>query len=159
MAKRTSITLVPTTFRLLVNVNKEEQERLVLLGNARLSYRESVKLATEENFTEMVGGLRLIEQEGEERESDKPIGWMSYLEEFQDNVDLIHEKASYHLNVKIPRRRFEALVMAMSQGKLPSEISVETEGMTFDWQPDGSGKVWDNQDFRDSHCGVGFRSL
>jgi hypothetical protein len=99
MAKRTSITLVPTTFRLLVNVNKEEQERLVLLGNARLSYRESVKLATEENFTEMVGGLRLIEQEGEERESDKPIGWMSYLEEFQDNVDLIHEKARTYLKI------------------------------------------------------------
>jgi hypothetical protein len=30
-------------------------------------------------------------------------------------------------------------------GRLPSEISISVAGMTFDWQPDGSGKVWDNK--------------
>lgn len=113
------------------------------MGQARLQRRESVKLATEEDFNEMVGVLRLIEQEGEEPANDKPIGWMSYVGEFHD--DLSHEKACYQLDVKIPRRRFNALMVAVNQGKLPSQISVETEGMIYDWQPDGSGKVWDNK--------------
>jgi hypothetical protein len=107
MVKRTSLTLVPTTFsRLVVSVEKETNA-IVLVRQARLQRRESVKLATEEDFNEMVGVLRLIEQVGEEPENDKPIGWMSYVGEFHD--DLSHEKACYQLDVKIPRRRFNAL--------------------------------------------------
>lgn len=28
---------------------------------------------------------------------------------------------------------------------MPSEISIDVSGMTYDWQPDGSGKKWDNK--------------
>ncbi len=140
----TSLTLVPTTFRLFVSVEKQATETLVLLGEARLQGGESVSLATEENFNEMIGCLRLVEQEGEEPENDKPIGLMSYVEEFHDDLGY-QKKASYQLDVKIPKRRFEALMVAVNMGKLPSQISIETEGMSQDWQPDGSGKVWDNK--------------
>jgi hypothetical protein len=33
----------------------------------------------------------------------------------------------------------------MRQAWMPSEISLEIEGMHYDWQPDGSGKKWDNR--------------
>jgi hypothetical protein len=61
-----------------------------------------------------------------------------------ESIDMYH-KASYTLDAKIPRRRFDALLAAVSQGRLPSEISITVGGMTYDWQPDGSGKKWDNK--------------
>jgi hypothetical protein len=47
--------------------------------------------------------------------------------------------------VNLPKRRFEALLTAVNKGRLPSQISITTEGMSYDWQPDGSGKIWDNK--------------
>lgn len=144
MASTTILNVVPTAFRLLVNVEKGEEARLVLLGQTRLKHRESVKLATEEDFDKLDGVLRLVEQEGEEpiNENENPIGWLYYTPEI-DGVDF-HHKAAYTVDVKLPRPRFEALLTAVNQGRLPSEISITTEGMSYDWQPDGSGKIWDN---------------
>lgn len=142
MEKTTILTLVPTAFRLLVNVEKEEEDRLVLLGETRLKRRESVKLTTEEDFDKLDGVLRLVEQEGEE-EDENSIGRLSYTKEFKGALDYL--KASYTVDVKLPKRRFEALLTVVNQGRLPSEISITTEGMTYDWQPDGSGKIWDNK--------------
>lgn len=138
-----NLDLVPTSFRLLVNVDGEEADRIVMLGELRLNRRESVKLATGEDFDKLDGVLRLIKQDGEELDGEKPIGWLYYCGEISD--DLSHHKASYQIDVQVPGRRFEALLTAVSQGRLPSYISIESEGMTYDWQPDGSGKIWDNK--------------
>lgn len=143
MEKTTILHLVPTAFQLLVNVEKEEEERLVLLGRTRLKHRESVKLATEEDFDKLDGVLRLVEQEGEEPTNETQIGWLYYTPEI-DGVDF-HHKATYTVDVTLPKPRFEALLTAVNQGRLPSEISITTEGMSYNWQPDGSGKIWDNK--------------
>jgi hypothetical protein len=143
MAKTTILNLAPTAFKLLVNVEKEDEARLVLLGNTRLKHRESGKLATEEDFDKLDGVLRLVEHEGEEPTNDNPTGWLYYTPEI-DQVDF-HHKATYTIDVKLPKARFEALLTAVNQGRLPSEISITIAGMSYDWQPDGSGKIWDNK--------------
>ena len=100
-------------------------------------------MATEEDFNKLDGFLRLVEQESEETTDENPIGWLSYTEEYKGIEEYL--KASYTVNVNLPKRRFEALLTAVNKGRLPSEISITTEGMSYDWQPDGSGKIWDNK--------------
>jgi hypothetical protein len=142
----TSITLVPITFRMVISVGKEPAmigDAIFLRGEVGLLRRESVKLTTEENFNELDGVLELLEQEDGAPTDENTIGWLHYFEKLEDWD--VHEKAKYVVEVKLPKRQFEALVIAVSQGKLPSEILIETEGMSYDVQPDGRGKVWDNK--------------
>src|SRR5918995_149975 len=71
---------------------------------------------------------------------------MSYCPE-SSGIDY-HHNASYQLDVHIPRQRLRALIEPVSQRRIPSQISVEigdTQGMKYDWQPDGSAKIWDNK--------------
>ncbi len=137
------LNLVPTSFRLSINVDNDADESILLVGWVRLEHEESVKLATDEEFNKLEGVLRLIEQKSEETEDAKPIGWMTYVPEFSSDLDF--HKATYQLDIRIPRRRFELLVSTVSQGRMPSGISINVQGMSYDWQPDGSGKIWDNK--------------
>src|SRR5712692_10356410 len=133
-----SLDLVPTSFRLFVEAREN-----VLLGEIQLKRRQSVKLTTDEDFNKLDGILRLVEETNEGSHDSKPIGWITYCEEF--NMIDSYSKASYTVEVCIPRTRFELLLAAVNRGKMPSQITVDVEGMTFDWQPNGSGKVWDNK--------------
>ncbi len=136
--------LVPTTIRLLVDVEKGEDEKIVLVGEMKLKSRESMKLSTEEDFEKLEGIFRLVDT-GEKDDDDKPIGVFYYCKESESLLEGYHIRASYTLDVQIPRRRFDALLAAVSQGRLPSGISIKVAGMSYDWQPDGSGKIWDNK--------------
>jgi hypothetical protein len=136
--------LVPTSFRLYID--SESDERLILLGAVSLKRGESVQLTTGEDFNKLAGTLRLLEHEFTESEKDEPIGSMRYYAESKS--DLIYQKAGYQLDVKISRNRLEPLLQAIHTGRLPAEISIRVAGMKYDWQPDGSGKLWDNETSR-----------
>ena len=140
LGRKAHLNLVPTTFRWFVNAAPEE---IILLGELRLGRGESVKLATEENFNDLEGTLRLVEQEDKPLEENAPIGQMYYVEKYDDVLS--SHKTNYTVDVKISRRRLEPLLAAVNLGRLPSHISIDVEGMTYDWQPDGSGKIWDNK--------------
>jgi hypothetical protein len=126
--------LVPTSCGLLVNVDKGDDEQIVLLGEVKLKRGESVNLSNED-FEKLEGKIRIVDARTDLLNDDKPIGRLTYFKEI----------ASYELDVKIPTRRFDALLTTVTQGRLPSEISITVAGMTYDWQPDGSGKKWDNK--------------
>jgi hypothetical protein len=133
------LNLVPTSFGLNVTVDSEYGERIILGGKVRLHREESVQLASDEDFNNLEGVLRLIEHEGEESEKNKALGWMQYVSEFRGDFD--YQKATYQIDVQIPRRRLELLLAAVSQGRLPSQIWVYVVGMTYG----GGGLVWDNK--------------
>jgi len=126
-----------------VNVDKDDDDQIVLLGELKPKARETVKLSTDEDFEKLEGVLRLVDGGQEIPDADKPIGCLTYCEKLE-SIDMYH-KASYTLDVKIPRRRFDALLAAVSQGRLPSEISINVAGMKYDWKPDGSATIWDNK--------------
>ncbi len=125
------LNLVPISFRLSVNVDNDDDERILLVGGVRLEHEESVKLATDEEFNKLEGVLRLIEQKSEETEDAKPIGWMTYVPEFSSDLDF--HKATYQLDIRIPRLRFELLVSTVSQGRMLLGISINVQGMSYDY--------------------------
>jgi len=94
------LNLVPTSFRLYVNADKDDHEEIVLLGEIKLKGRESVKLTTDEDFEKLEGILRLVDSGPEGPKDDKPIGWLTYCEKLE-TIDAYHA-ASYTLHVKIP---------------------------------------------------------
>jgi hypothetical protein len=63
----TYIHFVSKSFRLYVNVDKGDDEKVVLLGDISLERHESVKVMTGEDFNQLDGVLRLIEDSAEER--------------------------------------------------------------------------------------------
>ena len=125
---------------------REEKDLNVrLLGSIRLASREKVILSTEENFEELEGHLSIFEKRSEEQNEDEIIGSIQYTEE-SVAIDM-HHAACYTIYIYLPKPRFELLLAAVSRGQQPSEIMIDVAegGIRYDWQPDGSGKVWDNK--------------
>lgn len=128
------LNLVPTSLRMYVNVEKDDDEQIVLIGELKPKRHEQhVNLSTDEEFEKLKGGLRLVNTGAKGANDDKPTGWLTY-----------HE-GGYTLDVKIPNRRFDALLAAVSQGRLPSEISINVTGMTYL----ANSKKWDNKNRRE----------
>lgn len=73
------------------------------------------------------------------------IGTLTYSEKYEG--DLGSEPASYSVEVFIDPSQFDQLVRSARQGKLPAYISIDVvgEGIKYGWEPDGSGKEWDNK--------------
>jgi hypothetical protein len=49
------------------------------------------------------------------------------------------------VEVRVPKQQFEELLSASKHGRISSEISVDVEGLEYDWRPDGRGKKWQNK--------------
>ena len=114
-------------------------------GQLRLQSGQSVQLATGKDLNKLDGelSLTLVEHEYEEEEKNRPIGWISYSEGYKDWMKIYH-KAFYSMQIRIPRRQFGPLLTALNQGRLPSLILLDVEGLTS-VSPDGSYKQWDNK--------------
>ncbi len=84
-------------------------------------------------FWQLEGSFRLVESQNAESDDDKSLGSLSYYE--KSTTEDSHDKASYHLHVRIPKRLFDILLDAISQGRLPAEISIFGVGMFSDWRP------------------------
>jgi hypothetical protein len=65
--------LVPTSIRLLMNVDKDDEAQSVLLGGLKLKRRESVKLSTEEDFEKLEGSFRFVDAGDKDADDDKRI--------------------------------------------------------------------------------------
>ena len=140
------LNVVPTSFRLCVMAGKEQDHNVSLAGTLRLTRKEKVTLSTDENFEQLDGNLSIFERTSDEPNEDEILlGTIRYSEKL-DTVDLTLP-ASYNVYIYLPKARFEILLAAVSRGQKPSEIMINIEegGMQYGWQPDGSGKVWDNK--------------
>jgi hypothetical protein len=111
----------------------------------RLGREQSITLTTDEKFAELDGSITLYPDDTEAafKAEEKAIGVFGY---FAAQSDFEYSfPANYLVQVTVPRAHFDQLVAAARYGRIPSDLSVDVEGMSYDWQPDGSGKKWDNK--------------
>src|SRR5262245_49930043 len=141
------LNLVPTAFRSYIKINTDDGESIQWGGRVRLQQGFSVELATGEDLNKLDGELtmELVENDRKGEAKNKPIGWMSYSKGFKDWMKIDH-KASYFMLIRIPRGQFGALLTALSQGRSPSLISLDVDGL----DPMGvvagvSYQKWDNK--------------
>ena len=139
------LSVVPTSWRLFVKVDPSDSQSSGVSGEMRLAPRQSVKLSTQEEFDSLHGVFEFLVGGETKPGDDKPIGSLRYYEELSGPY--ASEKACYHLGVRMPQRKFDILLAAVSQGRLPSAFTIHVVGMAED--PDSFGtresKLWDNK--------------
>lgn len=50
-------------------------------------------------------------------------------------------------DANISTEAFERVIELVQAGRVPHSLTIEVEGLDYDWRPDGSGKVWDNKEY------------
>jgi hypothetical protein len=104
---------------------------------------ESIKLSSDEKFEDLDGRLMVFPDVGESHENPNGFGTLHYLAARDDDFHPFPPR--FIVQTPIPAGHFDELLSAAKFGRIPSKISVDIEGMEYDWQPDGSGKKWDNK--------------
>lgn len=124
-------------------------------------WRNEVRLTTGEKFGELDGTvalragappadwkpIRIVLSPISGREEDVPvIGRLGYWEKREDDFD--SQPANYLAELWIASDQFTELVFAARAGRLPRFISLEVvgDGIKYGWEPDGSGKEWNNKE-------------
>jgi hypothetical protein len=132
----------------------DEQPRLsyrVQLARIRphRASRESIQLSTEEKFEDVNSYINVFTETAELKSKDdrKCIGHITYVPAFDDRYGPDSTPACCDARLFVPKITFDELLATARLGRLPSSIWIEVEGMEYDWQPDGSGKKWDNKAF------------
>lgn len=86
--------------------------------------------------------VELVEEDfySEEAKAQQAVGLLCHSPEYQSDSDYLAE-ACFAL-VAVDQTTFQTVYETLRTGKLPSFISVSVRGLTYDWKPDGSTKVW-----------------
>lgn len=119
-------------------------------GGGNLSFRvklsegETVSLSSGDSLENLEGRVTIKPNSGEAKEKENGIGSIWYFTASDDGLS--RYPASYIVEAMLPPDQFIELVSAAQIGRIPSVIQVSAEGMSYDWQPDGSGKKWDNKE-------------
>ena len=128
---------------LSVSVGEFERKHPILSFRVQLVQGESIKLSSDEKFEALDGRVTVFPDVGESQENQNTFGTLHY---FAARDDDFHPfPPSFIVQTTIPASQFDELLSAAKFGRIPSEISADIEGMEYDWQPDGSGKKWDNK--------------
>ena len=128
---------------LSVSVGECERKHPILSFRVRLFQRESIMLSSDEKFENLVGRVTVLPDVGDSQENQNAFGALQYFAAHDDYIDPF--PPSFIIQTTISANQFDKLLSAAKLGRIPSEISVDIEGMEYDWQPDGSGKKWDNK--------------
>jgi hypothetical protein len=128
---------------LSVSVGEFEKKHPILSFRVQLIQGESMKLSSDEKFEDLDGRVTVFPDIGELQENQNAFGTLHYFAAHDD--DFHPFPPSFIIQATIPASQFDELLSAAKLGRIPSEISVDIEGMEHDWQPDGSGKKWDNK--------------
>ncbi|MGH9890899.1 MAG: hypothetical protein ACREA0_02720 [bacterium] len=65
------------------------------------------------------------------------IGYLSHGPESTCELEGCHIEAHIH------RETFTSLLETLQAGRMPDWVNVKVKGLTYGWEPDGTGKVWD----------------
>jgi hypothetical protein len=113
-----------------------------------LQYRVQLKhkdIFTRPNWEEnlKMGDLRVLTPTDDLNTNDRnAIGYMSYFAA-DDSHEFGSSRAFYDINVKVPKNKFDELVVLARQGVLPDiEIGVKSEGMRLE-----GDYIWDTSNF------------
>lgn len=112
--------------------------------NLALPFDEHLELATGEDVRTIRLALTLQTRTAEndvwlqERRGrpDQPIiGQMHYFD----------GPAAILSDAHVSSEAFERILGLVQAGRLPESLTIEVQNLSYDWRPDGSGKVWDNR--------------
>lgn len=107
------------------------------------SFRQTVSLSTEEESLSNLDGSLAFEDNNGEPYLGFAVGSLSYWEGHDDYID--GHPSSYTLVIRLPPDDLASLRNAIAQGTSLQSVNVRVPGMKYGWQPDGSGKEWDNK--------------
>lgn len=48
-------------------------------------------------------------------------------------------------DANVSSETFDRILGLVQAGRVPDTLTIEVQNLTYDWRPDGSGKVWDNR--------------
>lgn len=122
-----------------------EKSRPYISYRVRLDSNESIMLSSGENFGDLDDRVT-VHSYVDSSSGKSNVGQVFYFPASADRFDSI--SASYIVDVRMPTAQMDELLAAARAGRMPSMISVEIDAMEYDWQPDGSGKKWDNKNAR-----------
>jgi hypothetical protein len=111
---------------------------------------ESLKLQTGEKENELEIHFSFKRQTQDELDFlktrgegfDKAIGGVHYFA--ASTHDFGSHPAALMFEIMVDDPEMETLLQLAANRLYPSALNVTVEGMDYDWQPDGSGKKWDN---------------
>jgi hypothetical protein len=104
---------------------------------------EDVRTPDKRSLRDAEWTLSLLEAESynESAAAEGAIGYLAHFEEHSSVDDYSPEAC--HISVAVKRALFEPLLAALQMGRVPDWASIRVKGMTYGWEPDGSGKEWD----------------
>lgn len=110
------------------------------LGN---SVHQHVDLTTEEGTLDNVDGFLGFQsiEDGSAPEG-KGHGTLSYWEGSKDNLFGSHP--TYNVELWVSNEQLRRIQQTMADGLPLRGVNVEVSGLQYGWEPDGSGKKWDN---------------
>lgn len=106
------------------------------------SFRQKVALSTEEQSLTNVEGALAFEDSSSEPYLGFPVGSLSYWKGWEGDFD--GHPSHYSLVIRLPSAELQSLRDTIAQGTPLQSVNVEVPGLKYGWQPDGSGKEWDN---------------
>ena len=107
------------------------------------SFRQKVSLTTEEESLSNIEGTLAFEDTNSDPYLGFPAGSLSYWKG-RDDDDIDGYPSRYTVVIRLPSDAMQSLRDGIAQGTPLQSVSVRVPGMKYGWQPDGSGKEWDN---------------
>lgn len=106
------------------------------------SFRQHVELTSDEKeMKNLDGTIQFVESNPDTTEPEKK-GMIHY---WKGSDDLIFPAPPcYNLTIFLPSADYEDLRRTAGAGLPLRTVRIDVEGMKYGWEPDGSGKKWDN---------------
>jgi hypothetical protein len=79
----------------------------------------------------------------DQEDQDGVLGQLIYVKSFTTDDGV--EPSSIFLQAGFPAKDFQTLWDAALHGTSPTSFTFEFKDVSYSWEPDGSGKTWDNE--------------
>src|SRR5918992_6253661 len=134
------ITLRPKRASLHLAHSTSGSEARVISLDVDLSPGEDVRTPDKRSLRGAEWTVRLVEAEAfnESAKAEGAIGYLSHLEECSSDDDYSPEGC--HVSAALNPDTFASLLEVMQTGRFPDWLSVRVKGLSYGWEPDGSGK-------------------
>lgn len=137
------LTFIPLDARVNVGTKHSKGSERSISMRVELERGERVRLLPDKSLNKAAWSVFLTEGTSYNDEADKQqaIGYLSH-NDANHALDSYYEEKCF-VRAAVPTKMFESLLTALQSGRLPTDMWVRIRGLTYGWEPDGSGKEWD----------------
>lgn len=128
----------------LEEAGSERAPRSISLS-IRFEGHEDVRLSDKRSLKKVDWSMYLVEAT-EFNENATKQGAIGFLSRFDERVsDDEVRPETCHISAALKPDKFLSLLLAIQSGRVPESVTVSLRGMKYGWEPDGSGKEWDEK--------------